>query len=194
MIAESPELAGAGTWGFRGIRATDSSAMARKEEDAALAAFFWDKLNPIKARLYNYIRKALNFSSDADDVYQETILHAYKYVRTYQDGRDFGAWLFGIAQNEIKKHYKKNPRITISLDAERLGLQDPCSERQIIEEIYRFAEQLKPRQREVFFLFYDQGFTIPEIAGITGLGKGNIKFVLNRARQALRGAIGEKHE
>ena len=144
--------------------------------------------------LYNYIRKALNFSSDADDVYQETVLHAYQYVRTYREGRDFGAWMFGIAQNEIKKHYKKNPRIIVSLNDERLGLQDPCPERQVIEEIFRFAERLKPRHREVFFLFYDQGFTIPEIAGITGLGEGNIKFILNRARQALRAVIGEERE
>lgn len=194
MKAGSPGLAGEGTWGFRGIRAADPAAMALKEEDAALAALFWGKLDPVKARLYNYIRKALNFSPDADDVYQETILHAYQYVRTYQDGRDFGAWLFGIAQNEIRKHHKRNRGITISLDAERLGITDPCSERQTIEEIYKFAERLKPRQREVFFLFYDQGFTIPEISEITGLGEGNIKFILNRARQALRAVIGEDHE
>jgi len=194
MKAESPELADAGAWGCRGIRATDSLAMGRKEEDAARAALFWDMLIPVKERLYGYIRKTLNFSADTDDVYQETILHAYKYIRNYQDARDFGSWLFGIAQNEIKKHYKRNPRINVSLDAERLGLQDTGPERQTIEEIYRFAEQLKPRQREVFFLFYDQGFTIPEIAGITGLGKGNIKFILNRARQALRVIIGEEHE
>ena len=159
-----------------------------------MAAFFWEKLEPVKSRLYNFIRKTLNFSSDADDVYQETILHAYKYVQTYQDGRDFGVWLFGIAQNEIKKYYKKNPRITISLDSERLAFQDPSPEKHVINEVYRFAEQLKPRQREVFFLFYDQGFTIPEIARITGLGKGNIKFILNRTRQILRSVMGERHE
>jgi RNA polymerase sigma-70 factor (ECF subfamily) len=194
MKAGSPGLAGAGAWAFRGTRAADPAAMALKEKDAALATLFWDKLDPVKTRLYNYIRKALNFSPDADDVYQETVLHAYQYVRTYQDGRDFGAWLFGIAQNEIRKHHKRNRGITISLDAERLGLEDPCSERQTIEEIYRFAERLKPRQREVFFLFYDQGFTILEISEITGLGEGNIKFILNRARQALRAVIGEDHE
>jgi RNA polymerase sigma-70 factor (ECF subfamily) len=194
MKAGSPRLAGEGARDFPGLPAADPSAMAQKEDDAALAAVFWDKLGSVKTKLYNYIHKALNFSADADDVYQDTILHAYRYVRSFQDGRDFGAWLFGIAQNEIKKHHKKNPRVTISLDAERLGIKDPYSERQTIEEIYRFAEQLKPRQREVFFLFYDQGFTIPEISEITRLGEGNIKFILNRARKALRTVIGENHE
>jgi RNA polymerase sigma-70 factor (ECF subfamily) len=194
MKAGSPELADTGTWDFRGIRAIDPPDMRRKGDEAALGAFFWEQLVPCKSRLYNYIRKSLAFSADAEDVYQETILHAFKYLRTYQDGRDFGAWLFGIAHNEIRKHYRRNPPLTVPFDAERLGLRDPSPERHLVEELYRFAERLKPRHREVFFLFYDQGFTVPEIAGITGLRRGNIKFILNRARQALRTIVGENHE
>jgi RNA polymerase sigma-70 factor (ECF subfamily) len=194
MKAESPELVGMKTWGFRGIRVTGSSAMRQGRDNAASAEFFWENLVPCKIRVYNYIRKALDFSADAEDVYQDTILHAFKYIRTYQDGRDFSAWLFGIAQNEIKKHYRKNPLNRVPFDEERLGLCDHGPERHLVEEIYRFAERLKPRHREVFFLFYDQGFTIQEIAGITGLRKGNIKFILNRVRQALRTVIGEDHE
>jgi len=53
---------------------------------------------------------------------------------------------------------------------------------------------LKPRQREVFFLFYDQGFSIQEIARITGLREGNVKFILNRARTAIKSIMGDQNE
>jgi DNA-directed RNA polymerase specialized sigma24 family protein len=53
---------------------------------------------------------------------------------------------------------------------------------------------LKPKYKEVFFLFYDGGFSISEIAGITGLKAGNIKFILNKAREAVRSVLGESNE
>ena len=48
------------------------------------------------------------------------------------------------------------------------------------------AGTLKPRQREVFFLYYYNGFNISEIAAITGLTEVNIKFILYQARKAVK--------
>ncbi len=175
-------------------RMTDSQAGTEQGGKAVPAAAFWDRLIPLNARLYNYVRKALNFSVDAEDVFQETVLHAFQYARTYKNGRDFHAWIFGIAHNEIKKYYKRNPRVVVPLDLERLCPLDRTDERRLIEEVLRYAERLNPRQRETFLLFYDQGFTIREIADMTGLREGNVKFILNRARQALRAIIGGSDE
>ena len=194
MKTEFPELVGAGKWELGRIRMSESPAGTEEGGEEALATAFWDKLAPFNSRLFNYIRKALNFSADAEDVFQETILHAFQYARTYQNGRDYGAWLFGIAHNEIKKHYRKNPGISISLYPERLSPSDNSARRHLVEEILRYAERLKPKQKETFLLFYDQGFTIREIASITGLHEGNIRFILNRARRALRTIVGESCE
>lgn len=155
---------------------------------------FWTRLAPCQNKLYNYIRKSLNFSADADDVFQETVLHAFRYIGSYRESGEFGAWLFGIAHNEIKKHYKKRPKTGSPLDLDRLGAADTSPVRQMIGEIYRFAERLNTRQREVFFLFYDEGFSIAEIAGITGLGQGHIKFILHQARAALKTILGVSHD
>ncbi|HLP57249.1 MAG TPA: sigma factor-like helix-turn-helix DNA-binding protein, partial [Candidatus Deferrimicrobium sp.] len=55
-----------------------------------------------------------------------------------------------------------------------------------VRDIYRAAANLKPRQREVFFLYYYNEFQISEIVDITGLTKVNIKFILHRARVAIK--------
>ncbi len=167
--------------------------MKKENEAALLGASFWEKLNPCKQRLYNYIHKSLNFSVDAEDVFQETVLRAFQYIRSYKEDRDFGAWLFGIAHNEIKKYYKKTLRIALPLEVERLSSADTSHTRHLAGEVYRFAERLTPRQREVFFLFYDGGFTMSDISRITGLREGNIKFILNRARNALKSILGEEN-
>jgi len=183
-------------WGFESVLkpAGAISKMESDREAAQARASFWTKLVPCKSRLYNYIHKSLNFSTDADDVYQETVLHAFQYIRSYREGKEFGAWLFGIAHNEIKKHYKKIPKSAAPADLERLSSADTSPARHLIGEVFRYAERLKPRHREVFFLFYDGGFTIAEISKITGLQEGNIKFILNQARAALKKVLGESHE
>jgi len=168
--------------------------MNRERETELSAAAFWERLIPCKPKLYNYIHKSLNFSVDAEDVYQETVLHAFQYLRTYKEDKNFGAWLFGIAHNEIKKHYRKSLRTAVPIDVERLSTADSSHVRHLVMEVYRFAERLKPRQREVFFLFYDGGFSMSDIARITGLREGNIKFILNRARNTLKTILGEDHD
>jgi DNA-directed RNA polymerase specialized sigma24 family protein len=53
---------------------------------------------------------------------------------------------------------------------------------------------LKPGHKEIFFLFYDSGFSVKEISRITGLRDGNVKFILNRVRRELRELMQETHE
>jgi RNA polymerase sigma factor (sigma-70 family) len=161
--------------------------------ETASETLFWEYLEPIKHRIYNFILKSLGFSQDADDVYQDTVLHAFQYFRTFKKDKDFVIWIYSIARNEIKKHYKKASRTAGSLDAALLPSPDASHIHQLAREIYRFANNLGLRQREVFFLFYDSGFTIAEISRVTGLREGNIKFILNQARQNLRSIMGEKN-
>lgn len=154
---------------------------------------FWEYLAPVKHRIYNFILKSLGFSQDADDVFQETVLHAFQYFRTFKKDRDFSTWIYSIAGNEIKKHYKKASRTSGCLDAALLHSPDSSHTHQLAREVYLFANSLSQRQRKVFFLFYDSGFTIAEISRITGLREGNIKFILNQARQNLKSIMGEKN-
>lgn len=168
--------------------------MKKPGEETGSAAAFLEYLDPVKRKVYNFILKSVNFSQDADDIFQESVLHAFRYFRTFRKDASFEAWLFSIAHNEIKKHFKKSAKLPAPLDAVRAAFPDSGRTRELVNEVYRFAETLKPRQREVFFLFYDSGFTIAEISRITGLDEGNIKFILNQARQNLKSIMGEDNE
>ena len=63
----------------------------------------------------------------------------------------------------------------------------------LVREVYRFADSLKPKHKEIFFLFYDSGFSVAEISRVTGVREGNVKFILNRARNSLRERLGANH-
>lgn len=160
---------------------------------AEAAERFWSLANPHRQKLYNYIQKTLGFATDADDVFQETLLRSVRYFASYRAQSSFSTWLFAIAHNEIRKHFKRAGRPIPQDAVDRLTSPDESLDRTLIREVYRVAETLKPKPREVFFLFYDSGFTVPEIARITGLRPGNIKFILNKVRESLKRSLGGEH-
>ena len=169
------------------------SRMKRSGELAATGVLFWELVRPHKQKLYNFIQKSLDFSEDANDVFQDTVLRAFKYFKSYKKEKNFHTWLYTIAHNEIKRHYKKARKHAPITDMDRLKAPEANDSKELVKEVYRFAESLKPRLREVFFLFYYSGFTISEVSHITGLKAGNIKFLLNQARNKLKKIFGEQN-
>lgn len=161
------------------------------EDPAEETRIFLDLLYPHQRRLYNFIQKSLSFSAWADDVYQETILRALKYFKSYQRERSFRTWLFKIAHHEIKKQVRRAAREIPLENPAWLASNEESADRLLVQEIHRLARALKPVPREVFFLFYDSDLTIAEISEVTGLREGNVKFILCRIRESLRKSLGE---
>lgn len=167
----------------------------RRTRDVALAETrFREQLDPCRHKLYNYIRKSLNFSTEADDVFQETVLRAIRYQKSFRPDGDFSAWIFGIAHNEIKKYLRSAGRLVPTDDIEKLTAPKTAPTGELAREVFRYAERLKPKPREVFFLFYNSGFSVAEISRITSLRQGNVKFILSQARASLKTLLGENHD
>lgn len=149
---------------------------------------FFRLLLPVKKHLYNFIRKSMNFAADADDLYQETLIKAFKYFDSFDRSRSFRTWIFVTAHNLLKDHFRKmkllpSPQELAEIESRMAA--DPADPGGVAE-IYRIAGELKPAQRTVFFLYYYNEFRVAEIADITGYSQANIKFMLNRARRAIR--------
>ncbi len=148
---------------------------------------FLEFFAPVKKNLYNFILKSMNFSEDANDIYQDTVFRALKYFKKFDRARPFKPWLFAIANNEIKKHLKKKNSFysekNINEICDRLT-NDKGGE--LVKAVYIVAESLNPPERQVFFLFYDNGFSVSEISGMIGIKPGYIKVILSNARKKVR--------
>lgn len=62
------------------------------------------------AEIHRYIARVTARASDADDLSQETFLRAYRAFRALPPGANARAWLFAIASNLCKNHFRAEGR------------------------------------------------------------------------------------
>ena len=178
----------------KNVRLSRPAAAVEPEKTVELGnkELFLHLLMPIKKNLYNFIRKSLDFSHEADDIFQDTLLKGFLYFHSFKRDKNFKTWIFTIAHNLMKDYFKSisissSSSASILLeDADEIALDRDISLTEDVREIYNMAWKLKPRHREVFFLYYYNEFKIAEITEITGLTKVNIKFILRQARKSVK--------
>jgi len=152
---------------------------------------FLAALSSHEKQLYNFILKCLRGHEDAQDIYQTTVLKAFRGIRRFQGRSSFKTWLFAIAGNEVRRHFRKQKRDGLLLKSARENppMQSSSPDPQLAA-IQELAATLDPRYRQVFFLFYYNGFSISEIVGITGIKTGTIKYILNNCREKIKSRLG----
>lgn len=62
------------------------------------------------AEIYRYLLRATGGTSDADDLSQETFLRAYRAYRSLPKEANARAWLFTIATNLARNHFRAQKR------------------------------------------------------------------------------------
>ena len=60
--------------------------------------------------IYRYLQRVLGRADDADDLSQETFLRAYRAYRALPGDANVRAWLFSIATNLTKNHFRSETR------------------------------------------------------------------------------------
>jgi RNA polymerase sigma-70 factor (ECF subfamily) len=60
--------------------------------------------------LRSYIATQVHTLDDIDDLAQEVFFIAYRNLREFRRGDDFGAWLRGIARHKIYDHFRSTSR------------------------------------------------------------------------------------
>ncbi|MBI3456205.1 MAG: RNA polymerase sigma factor [Candidatus Rokubacteria bacterium] len=60
--------------------------------------------------IYRYLLRATGRTSDADDLSQETFLRAYRAYRSLPEDANARAWLFTIATNLSRNHFRAQKR------------------------------------------------------------------------------------
>ncbi len=126
----------------------------------------------------------------ANDVFQEVFVKAYQALHTLRDSDKEANWLFRIARNECLnalKSRQRSDRRNVPLDyaSEPVAETESLGTKDAHEQLRKAIDQLPHDYREALMLAEFEGFSLKEIAEITGASLSNVKVRIHRAKQKL---------
>lgn len=134
-------------------------------------------------RLFRICYTILPDSADRDDAIQEALIKAWKKRGTLREEAYFETWLVRIAINECKSMLRRRKR---SATVELLE-SVPAPEAEMPDPTLRDAlRQLDVKLRLPLMLHHCEGYTMEEVAQMTGVPLGTLKYRLRQARMQLR--------
>ncbi len=151
--------------------------------------------------LLHFLIRFLGSRSAAEDVFQETFLQVYTAARTFDPQRRLKPWLFTIAANKARDHFRRNRRqAPLSLSAPIGGVgrdggntfvdlirDEGPSPSQPLDEVEQAAlvrtvvDGLSPHHREILLLSYFQRMSYQQMSESLEIPLGTVKSRLHAA-------------
>lgn len=127
--------------------------------------------------------------SDSEDITQEVFIRLMKNLDNIDTKEHLKAWLIRVTIN-LSKDYNKSfwNRNTTAI------VEDIKSFSEESQEILTEISKLKPKHRNIIYLYYYQGYKINEIAEILSMNENTVSSTLTRARKELKGILEEGGE
>ncbi len=154
--------------------------------------------NRYSKRIYNYFLKSTLERDDSDDLTQELFIRVMKYRKSYRDGQPVQFWIFQIARNMIKDHFRKmkiykdqfNP-VEVMPEAEDETQEE---KREMEKQLYSAMKLLPEEKRELLVLTKFEGLKYEQVAAMKQTSVSNIKVLVHRTIKELREIYFEKLE
>ena len=128
----------------------------------------------------------------AADATHDVFLRAYEARSRYEEGRSVSTWLFTIAYNLCRNHYRNNAyeaQLLATLDAEPISEQQievQLDEATLDEALAQVLAELPAPLHQLFSLHYQEELTIPQVAEIVGIPEGTVKSRLHKTMNIIR--------
>ncbi len=134
-------------------------------------------------KIRGFFRKKGFCEVDTEDLAQETMLAVIEGFPRFKGGSSVSTWIYSICNNQYRKkmYYVHRDKL----------IEKECSMRTSHEASYPFdefflryiLESLPEIDRRIYVLYYTENFSVKEVATLTRLPEGTIKFKLFQIRK-----------
>ena len=162
-------------------------------------------------RIFSRVLQLLNNKQDAEEVTQDAFIRAHRGLENFRGDASFSTWLYQIATNLAHNRYwywfRRKRDQSISLDQPQcedgsLTLENvmPCADenpaeavvtQEFVDRVSACMQYLNNKHKEVLILRNVKNLTYDEIAQQLEISVGTVKSRIARARESLRGLLGE---
>ena len=170
--------------------------LVQRAADGDPAAFDW-LMRRYQDAVFNMLYRMTGNQDLAFDLVQDTFLKAYRSIDTFRHGARFYTWVYRIAVNSLRSHWRKQGRLPTeqSLDedpGEYIAPSTSNNPADLAEAgetdaiVQRSISTLPEHQRMVLVLRDVEALEYEQIAEMLQLNIGTVKSRLHRARIALK--------
>ena len=175
------------TWGSAIAQVFASDAPAELMDSAcgpmnadAFAAFYERSARP----LWAYLARVGGDAALADDLMQESYVRFLTAAYPADGEVAMRRYLFRIATNLLRDHWRRQRSTPLDeVPEERFATSGHAAQAETEALLGPALKQLRPRDRQLLWLAYAEGYSHREIAEVTGLASASIRLLLFRARR-----------
>ena len=170
---------------------TDEQLMVRAKagNDAAFEELYHRYARRLKGFFFLQLGGDEELAADAT---HDVFLRAYEARNRYQEGKNVSTWLFTIAYNICRNHYRSNAyetQLSSTLDAEPISdeqIEVQLDAAALDDALAQVLSELPPPLHQLFSLHYQEELTIPQVAEIVGIPEGTVKSRLHKTMNIIR--------
>jgi RNA polymerase sigma-70 factor, ECF subfamily len=174
------------TTGEYAIPSVEARVLSRPDDlpmDSDAFAGFYQRSAPA---LRAYLVRVSGNAALADDLMQESYLRFLCATRPEGGEVNYRRYLFRIATNLLKDHWRRPLAARIEDVPERfLAARDGLAHIDSQAILDPAMARMRPRERQLLWLAHAEGYSHREISEITGLNAAGIRLLLFRARRKI---------
>jgi len=125
----------------------------------------------------------------AEDLAQEVMLSVYFKAAQLRDRSVFRGWLFAIARNALRWHYRKHAgeveTVELSEVAQRMAASSSSAATSSAFEFRHWIGVLNSRERDVMTLRFIEQWEYHEIAAARAIPIGTVQWMVAKAKKRL---------
>lgn len=189
------------TWDEGTALDRDATELAETNDSGAIEAkpTFEVVLDRYQAEIFRYAMQLTRNPADADDLYQETMMKAFRAYGRLDADANVRAWIYRIATNTFLSDRRKHGRVDLLDDVAAQAIPAAQSDhaagldaRALLEEVAVFVDQLPPKQRVALTLrkYHELGYA--EIADALRCSEAAARASVHEALRKLRDCFGDR--
>jgi len=172
--------------------AEDHQLVARVVSGQDTAAF-GELIRRHQSHVRNFLRKLAGDHSLADDLAQDTFMHAWDKLQTFSGQGSFIGWLLRVAYTTFLQSRRRSKRyaeilqnVGRTMETESRHHTLPADE---VTDLDRLLAVLDEEERAIMIMSYACGLSHREISEATSMPVGSVKSVIFRGKEKIRASF-----
>jgi RNA polymerase sigma-70 factor (ECF subfamily) len=145
-------------------------------------------------RVERTVGRMVGRTPDLEDLVQTTLVEAVRSFGRFRGEARLSTWVTRIAVHVVQHHLRRGvrrmaPLEVLTAEHEPMDLSPSperlVADRHVAERLHRLLDRVAPKKRVAFLLYTVEGYSIEEVAALTGAGRAATKSRIWFARREL---------